>query len=168
LITIRDAREDEIAAVRDLTMTAYEQYSTIMEPSAWEGLKGAIQSGLATTLPAERIVAEQDGVIVGAVMLFPAAVAAYGTGSEIASVPEVRALAVSSTARGQGVGRMLVEECIARSKRAGAAELGLHTSKSMVAAIHLYEQMGFVRYPADDFQPEGTELITAYRLRLDA
>jgi hypothetical protein len=36
----------------------------------------------------------------------------------------------------------------------------------MQAAIRLYEQMGFVRFPEYDFQPEGAELVMAYRLNL--
>jgi hypothetical protein len=44
--------------------------------------------------------------------------------------------------------------------------LGLHTSRSMGAAIRLYQHMGFVRDPAHDFQPPGAELIEGYVLNL--
>jgi ribosomal protein S18 acetylase RimI-like enzyme len=64
------------------------------------------------------------------------------------------------------VGVALVRECVRRARRAGARELGLHTSASMRAAIHMYERMGFRRAPAFDFQPPGAELVTAYRLDL--
>jgi hypothetical protein len=37
----------------------------------------------------------------------------------------------------------------------------------MRAAVRMYERLGFVRVPEHDFQPEGAELVTAYRLRLD-
>jgi ribosomal protein S18 acetylase RimI-like enzyme len=49
---------------------------------------------------------------------------------------------------------------------AGAAALGLHTSKSMVTAMQLYERMGFERAPELDFQPPGAEVVWGYRLKL--
>jgi GNAT superfamily N-acetyltransferase len=66
------------------------------------------------------------------------------------------------------VGRALMHECIERARRVGATGLGLHTSDSLRVAVHLYERLGFVRAPAYDFQSNGTEVVKAYRLRLDA
>lgn len=165
-IQIRDARPDELTAVRELTLAAYEEYAAIMTPPAWAALKAVLPGALGSTLPAERIIAEQDSRLVGSVMLFPAEVDAYGSSAGQSAIPEIRMLAVPVAARGKGVGRALVEECIRRARQAGASELGLHTSISMQAAIHLYEDMGFARFPANDFQPDGAELVMAYRLRL--
>ncbi|HEU5014987.1 MAG TPA: GNAT family N-acetyltransferase [Roseiflexaceae bacterium] len=165
-LLIRDARLDERAAISDLTWAAYEQYTQIMTPTAWAGLRDAIRSALATEEPAERIVAEQHGEIVGSVMLFPAETQSYGDGGAVTSVPELRMLAVAPSAREQGVGRALAAECVRRARQAGATALGLHTSASLHAAIRLYERMGFARVPEDDFQPEGAELVMAYRLPL--
>ena len=165
-ITIRDAREDERDAIRELTFLAYEQYAELMEPSAWQGLKHAIANAVATTAPAQRIVAERDGVLIGSVLLFPSALDAYQGPVVAVPVPEMSVLAVDPAARGLGIGRLLVEECIRRARRLGANVLGLHTSVSMRQAKALYERMGFERYPADDFQPGGTELVMAYRLPL--
>jgi ribosomal protein S18 acetylase RimI-like enzyme len=164
---VRDARQDEHYAVRDLTLRAYAEYADLMAPSAWEGLDGAVQAALDTDEPAERIVAERDGRLVGSVMLFPPAVAAYGGFTKRASSPELRLLAVAPEARGQGVGRALVDECVRRARSLRATELGLHTSESMQVAVGMYERMGFERASEHDFQPEGAELVTGYRLRLD-
>jgi ribosomal protein S18 acetylase RimI-like enzyme len=164
-LVVRDARPDEREAIRALTLQAYEQYAATMAPSAWEGLSGAIGNGLQVE-EAERIVAERGGRLLGSVMLFPRAADAYGNIAGRASWPELRLLAVAPEARGQGVGEALVEECIRRARRMGAAELGLHTSESMAAAIRMYRRMGFVRAPEHDFQPEGAELVEAYRLPL--
>jgi ribosomal protein S18 acetylase RimI-like enzyme len=100
-------------------------------------------------------------------MLYPPAVAAYGALTGRAPWPELRLLAVAPEARGLGVGRALVDECARRARRLGADALGLHTSRSMRAAVRLYERLGFVREPGHDFQPPGAELVTAYVLRLD-
>jgi ribosomal protein S18 acetylase RimI-like enzyme len=99
-------------------------------------------------------------------MLFPPAAAAYGDTVQAPPWPELRLLAVSPEARGMGVGRLLVDECVRRARASGATELGLHTSKSMETAIGMYRRMGFVRAPEHDFQPEGAELVEGYRLRL--
>jgi ribosomal protein S18 acetylase RimI-like enzyme len=75
-------------------------------------------------------------------------------------------LAVPPAWRGEGVGELLVAECVRRAREMGARELGLHTSRSMRAAMRLYERLGFVRAPERDFTPEGTEVVEGYRLPL--
>lgn len=165
-IIIRDARPEERPAISALTWSAYNQYATIMTPRAWAGLRGSIANGLASDAPAERIVAERDGELVGGVMLFPPDTSAYGAFVASSAVPELRLLAVAPGARGAGIGHALTEECIRRARASGASALGLHTSKSLTVAIGLYERLGFVRYPAGDFQPAGAELVMAYQLLL--
>lgn len=167
-IVVRDARPDEYDEIADLTWAAYREYARKMTPDAWDGLEQSVRSGLAATEPVERIVAERDGRIVGSVQLYPAAANAYNGAIGSSGCPEVRLLAVDPAARGSGIATALMEECIERARRAGATELGLHTSESMQTAIQMYERMGFVRYPADDFHPPGAEVVTAYRRKLAA
>jgi GNAT superfamily N-acetyltransferase len=163
---VRDAREDERDAVRDLTLRAYAEYATTMTPAAWRGLEGAVHGALDSRDPMERIVAERGGTLVGSVLLYPPAADAYGGAVPRARWPEVRLLAVAPEARGAGVGRALMDECVQRARRAGSTELGLHTSRSMRTAMRMYERMGFVRVPEYDFQPDGAEVVEAYRLPL--
>ena len=154
-VLIRDAREEERAAVRELTLRAYAEFAAVMEPSAWAGLDEAVRRTMDSDAGAERIVAEHEGRIVGSVMLFPASTATYGGSLEAPPWPELRLLSVAPEARGMGVGRLLVDECVRRARAAGATELGLHTSRSMETAIGMYRRMGFVRAPEHDFQPPG-------------
>jgi len=163
---IRDARADERAAIRDLTLAAYEEYATIMASTAWAALQQAVLAGLDAEGAVERIVAERDGALLGSVMLYPPATNAYDDAGAGDGWPELRLLAVAPAARGQGVGTALIRECIRRARRAGASALGLHTSESLQAAIRMYERMGFVRAPEGDFRPSGAELVMAYRLML--
>ena len=165
-MVVRDARAEEREAVRALTMAAYGEYASVMEPAAWRGLEQALQTALSMEGPAEWIVAERGGRIVGSVMLYPPATDAYAGAAARASWPELRLLAVAPEGRGQGVGQALVDECVRRARRMGATELGLHTSRSMAAARRMYQRMGFIRAPEHDFQPEGAELVEAYRLEL--
>jgi len=166
-LTIRDAREDERAAIADLTLAAYAEHAGVMAPSAWAALRAAVLAGLASGGPAERIVAERDGALLGSVMLYPPDTNAYGGDEAGVGWPELRLLAVATNARGQGIGTLLVQECVRRARRAGASALGLHTSESLQVAMRMYQRMGFVRAPEGDFQPEGAELVMAYRLPLD-
>lgn len=164
---MRDARPEDGPAVAALTLAAYGEYAAKMQPEAWTGLEGAVRAALASEDAAvQRIVAARDGEIVGGVMLYPPAADAYGGYTEAAAWPELRLLAVAPAARGMGVGKALVEECVRRARAMGAAVLGLHTSRSMEVAIGMYERMGFVRAPAHDFQPPGAELVAAYQLPL--
>jgi GNAT superfamily N-acetyltransferase len=162
-IAIRDARDDERAKIRDLTLAAYAEYAEIMAPSAWAGLHEVLLEALASDVPAERIVVELRGELIGSVLLYAPAANAYGAQLGALGWPEVRLLAVAPAARGQGIGAALLDECVRRARASGAASLGLHSSKSMRAAIRMYGRKGFVRDPAHDFQPEGAELVMAFR-----
>lgn len=166
--TLRDAHAHERDAIRDVTLAAYEQFATLMVPSAWAALRQALLLALDAPGPVERIVATgPDGALRGSVLLFPA-----GQGLSVAAGrmpwPELRLLAVAPNARNQGVGAALIGECARRTRAAGFPALGLHTSDSMRAALRLYQRLGFERAPEYDFQPPGAEVVMGYSLRLDA
>ena len=163
---IRDATEQERSAIRELTLRAYAEYAEIMEPASWAGLRQALEEALASDAPVERIVADDDGRIVGSAMLYAAETDAYGALGSRTTAPEIRLVAVAPAARGRGIARMLVDECIRRARARGATEVGLHTSRSMRVAMAMYANLGFVRAPERDFQPPGAELVEGYRLRL--
>jgi ribosomal protein S18 acetylase RimI-like enzyme len=163
---VRDARDDERAAIRALTLRAYEEIATVMAPSAWAGLERVLHERLDAEGGFSRIVAERAVALVGSVQLYPPESDAYGGEVAPARWPEVRLLAVDPEARGLGIARRLMDECIRRARAMGASEIGLHTSESLRDAVRLYERMGFVRVPANDFHPEGGELVRAYRLSI--
>jgi ribosomal protein S18 acetylase RimI-like enzyme len=167
-VSVRDARPADRDTIRALTLTAYSEFATVMTPRVWAGLDGTVRSALEVEGDGvERIVAERDGEIVGSVMLYAPSTNAYaGVRVKQAGWPELRLLAVAPTARGAGVGRALVEECVRRARESGACELGLHTSDTLQAAVRMYERMGFVRAPEYDFRPGRGELVKAYRLPL--
>lgn len=165
-LTIRDARDEDRQATRDVTLAAYQEYAAVLPAPFWTSYEKHLQVALAEEGPADRIVAERHGVIVGSVLLYPPAVNAYGAASSNTAWPEVRLLAVARAARGQGVGTALMEECIRRARCAGASALGLHTMDAMKTAVRMYERMGFVRAPQTDFTPAPGVLVKGYRLDL--
>ncbi len=165
---IRDARAADYDAVREVTLAAYQEYAASMQVH-WESYRRSILATLANVHPAEQIVAEQDGALAGAVLLFPTGTAL--TAPDGASVtlawPEIRLLAVAPAARGHGIGAALIRECLHRARQSGAAAVTLHTTEMMRVAMQMYERMGFVRAPELDFHPVPEITIKGYRYRFD-
>ena len=60
-------------------------------------------------------------------------------------VGEVKCMVVDAAARGQGIGRALLDQLALHALAAGVHELKLTTGTRQVEAIALYERFGFVR-----------------------
>jgi GNAT superfamily N-acetyltransferase len=165
---IRDAGPGDRGAIEVVTLAAYEQYAAALPPPLWAMYRQSIQATLADVRPAAQIVAEEGGALVGTVLLYPAGAAVARPGGTPVTLewPEVRLLAVAPAARGKGVARRLMEECIRLARAAGAPALTLHTADIMAAAMRLYERMGFVRAPELDFSPAPEITVKGYRLPL--
>ena len=55
---------------------------------------------------------------------------------------------LSTTARGKGIGKILLEKCIAAAKELGYAKIYLETMPELTIAIPMYEKLGFTYLPA--------------------
>ena len=164
---IRNAKENEVAFIREQRVQSYKEHSTSLPPEHWEALKKAISSEADIQPGVELIIAEWDGKVTGSVALFPAKTDAYEGAVELLDYPEIRMLAVSPDTRGRGVATALVSECISRAKAQGFTAIGLHTGQFMERAILLYERIGFERQPEFDFEPANDGIIVrAYKLKI--
>jgi GNAT superfamily N-acetyltransferase len=166
---IRDARPIDRGAILVVTLAAYEQYAAALTPPLWARYRQNIQATLGDVGTAAQIVAEEEsGALVGTVLLFPAGAVMPNPGGTAIPLewPEVRLLAVAPAARGKGLARRLMEECIQRARAAGAPALTLHTADLMAVAMRLYERMGFTRAPELDIRPAPGILAKGYRLPL--
>jgi DNA-binding MarR family transcriptional regulator/GNAT superfamily N-acetyltransferase len=124
----------------DLGWIVQHQGILYVEEYGWDGT----YEGLAAEIVAQFIknydpkcercwIAEKDGARVGAVMVVK--------GSP--EVAKLRLLHVEPEARGLGIGKRLVQECIRFARQAGYQKLSLWTQSVLEAARHIYEQEGF-------------------------
>ena len=164
VVSLREARPADHDAIVDVTLAAYQEYAT--QIPFWVPYRQNILATLANPSPAAQLVAEHDRAVVGAVLLYPARPAGTAAAPGQGRWPEVRRLAVVPSARGQGVARVLMQECVRRARASGADALTLHTTSVMRSALRLYTQLGFQPAPDLDFKPTPTLTINGYRLPL--
>jgi ribosomal protein S18 acetylase RimI-like enzyme len=108
---------------------------------------------------------DSDGTILGAVLL-PNQQSPLRQIAE-ADEAEFRLLGVSGAARGRGIGRGLVQECLNRAKRLRTRTMVLSTQPSMLAAQFLYESLGFRRQPERDWVTPQGSVRWVYAVELD-
>jgi DNA-binding MarR family transcriptional regulator/N-acetylglutamate synthase-like GNAT family acetyltransferase len=94
-------------------------------------------------------IAERDGRIVGSVFLV----------RKSASVAKLRLLLVEPQARGLGIGRRLIDECVRFAKASGYRKITLWTQNDLHAARHLYALAGFRRVGAQAHHSFGKKLV---------
>jgi GNAT superfamily N-acetyltransferase len=158
---IRQVRSDELEAVGRLTAEVYIGDGFI-DPG--DGYVLELTDTPRRARDAEVWVAVQDGQVLGSVT-FCAVGSPY---REIGRKDEgeFRMLAVSSEARGRGVGRALVELCLRRARELGYAGIRMSTMDRMTSAHRVYARLGFARAPQDDWSPAPGVMLLAYSASL--
>jgi ribosomal protein S18 acetylase RimI-like enzyme len=134
-VTVRRAVEADEAALLRIELTA------------WDGSSGfpSLTAPDKTTFFSERsgpdahLVAEADGEVLGYIRLqdsypFP----------EGAGVLSVNGLAVAESARGRGIGSILLTAAADEGTRRGARKITLHVLGTNTVARRLYERHGYV------------------------
>jgi ribosomal protein S18 acetylase RimI-like enzyme len=159
---IRRARPDDIAAVGEVTVAAYADFTAGEADTYVQRLRDAATRDR----EAELWVATPDDSeeILGTVTITPPGSPWREVGRD--GEGEFRMLAVAPTAQGRGVGTALVDLVLDRFRAEGVGAVVMSTLSEMRAAHRIYERAGFVRDPERDWSPlPGVDLIT-YRVDL--
>lgn len=94
-------------------------------------------------------IAERGGATIGSAMLV----------EDSAETARIRLVFVEPSARGLGIGRRLVEECLAFAKRAGYGEVTLWTNDILHAARRIYQAAGFRLIEENPHHSFGKDLV---------
>ncbi len=97
-------------------------------------------------------IAEMNGENVGCVMLV----------KDAPGVARLRLLLVEPKARGLGLGRRLVDECVKFAREAGYAKITLWTHSILAAARHTYEKAGFTLTSSEKKHSWGQDVVAEY------
>jgi GNAT superfamily N-acetyltransferase len=97
-------------------------------------------------------IAEMAGERMGSVFLV----------SEDETTAKLRLLLVNPAARGLGLGRRLVDECVGFARAAGYQKLTLWTNSILLAARAIYKSVGFRMVSEEPHHSFGKDLIGEY------
>jgi GNAT superfamily N-acetyltransferase len=169
---VRNANPSEFHEIGKLMIQVYSQLEGFPkedeQPNYYKLLANV---GDLTTKPkTELLVAiSAEGQIAGAVVYF-GDMQYYGSGgmaTKEQNTSGFRLLAVSSEARGLGIGKLLTQACIEKAKENKSRQLIIHSTLAMQVAWSMYEKLGFKRSEDLDFK-QGELSVFGFRLNLKA
>lgn len=145
-MTVRDARPDDLPALRDLAERAFRSaFAAQNDPADLEAyVRDAFDParlGAEVEDPATQyVVAESDGALVGYAALRKGEVEACVSGP---TPLEIQRIYAAPETIGQGVGAALMHACLDRAQRLGFETVWLGVWEENARAIAFYERWGF-------------------------
>jgi ribosomal protein S18 acetylase RimI-like enzyme len=144
IMDVRHIRTEEFGELGAVTIRAYE---SIFAPMPLGGYAEELSDVSMRAADSEVLVAVDDeGSLLGGVTYVPGADRALAEFDDPFAAG-IRMLAVDPTRQGEGVGRALMEACIARAVKASRSRIILHSTPEMTRAHALYASLGFLRAP---------------------
>ena len=144
-ITLRPiAAGDDAALARAIRDTLTEYGAAKPGTAYYDAATDLLPALFARTPRSAYFVAEQGGAVLGGGGIFP-------TPGLPPDTVELVKLYLLPAARGRGVGKALINNCLQAARAAGYARVYLETMPELTQAVPLYEQLGFTYLP----QPLG-------------
>jgi DNA-binding MarR family transcriptional regulator/GNAT superfamily N-acetyltransferase len=150
---LREPRHGDCGWIVTRHAKLYAQEYGWTEP--FEGLCAQIVADFANKNDPQRErcwIAELNGENVGSIMLV----------RDSDDVGRIRLLIVDPKARGLGLGRRLVDECVAFARRAGYKKITLWTHSVLTAARHIYEKAGFTLTGSEPRHTWGQDVVAEF------
>ena len=153
---LRRARAEELDAVGEITLAAYDEFIDGPE----EGYRDELADAAGRYRDAELWVAVDDGRVLGTVAYCPPG----SPWRELArdDEGEFRMLAVHPRARGAGIGQALADLCERRAREHGATAMVLSSLPGMASAHRIYGPLGYTRTPERDWSPVDDVHLIAF------
>lgn len=167
---VRNATPGEFEEIGKLMVQVYSQLEGFPKPDEQPNYYNMLANiGELTKNPGTTLLVAISPVnkIAGAVVYFND-MKYYGSGgiaTQEQNASGFRLLAVDSSARGQGIGKLLTTECIRKAKADKNHQLIIHTTMAMQTAWKMYESLGFKRSADLDFL-QGQLPVYGFRLVL--
>ncbi len=167
---VRNALPGEFEEIGKLMVRAYSQLEGFPKESEQPNYyKMLANIGELTNNPGtELLVAFSPGERIAGGVVYFSDMKYYGSGGTATLEKDAagfRLLAVDPSNRGQGIGKLLTNECIRKTKEKKIDQLIIHTTMAMQTAWKMYEELGFKRSGDLDFM-QGELAVYGFRLLL--
>jgi putative acetyltransferase len=133
---IRPATHEDRDAIEQLVFGVLEEYGLAPDPNGTDADLRDIQSHYLSLGGTFDVLIDESGRIVGTVGVLPRS----------PTTCELRKMYLGRSARGQGLGRRLLEHALAQAVQLGFRRMELETASVLREAIGLYERYGFRPY----------------------
>jgi putative acetyltransferase len=151
--SIRRATNADIPAIRAVVYSVRAEYGVLAAIGANDADLDDIEFGYFGRHGYFEVVEDAAARIVGCAGLYPLS----------AQRAELCKMYLEKSARGQGLGKRLLEHALAAARRGGFADVWLETNSALLEAIALYMKYGFQPVDSQELLPRCDQ---AYLLRL--
>jgi len=146
---IRRAESRDAPAIASLLSEAFAEYQPLYTSAGYEATAIANQQVITRIKEGPVWIAMLDGLVVGTISVVPKGESLY-----------IRGMGVLPSAKGRGIGKMLLTHVEKFAASQGLSRLFLSTTPFLDRAIRLYESFGFCRTAEGPHELFGTPLFT--------
>jgi len=135
----RRANNRDCPGIAELVFTVLREYNLEPDPESTDADLKDIEQSYLKSGGVFYVLEDKPGSIIGAYGLYPIDQAAC----------ELRKMYLHKSFRGEGLGKLLLEDALAKARRMGFEKVTLETASVLTEAISLYRSYGFVEYRPD-------------------